>query len=622
MDDTPTAGFAAPELATVGDFLSQSLPFNVLPPEHLVTAVNAINVHYHCRGDTIDDDSGTAGLRIVRSGAVDIRDANNKLLDRLGEGESFHISGLNAQSSNVSATVIEDSLIYFLPQTIYKNLRKRHRSFDRHFTRQRSRRLRRAARFDLNPSNILRELRAIMSSQPLQVSALDNVQQVAQAMASRRVSSALVSSDNTVTGIVTDRDLRARVVAQGLPGTTPIADVMTPNPLCIDAHQTLFEATLLMTTYAIHHLPVLEGDALVGVISSSDLLLAKQDDPIYLVHAISRQQTVPGIAQAIEALPNLMVQWSGSGLKAPQLSQLLTAISDAVTVRLRHLAEQKLGPAPVPWCWLGFGSQARAEQLPGADQDNGIVMSNQALPEHMAWFKALAQQVCDGLNACGYVHCPGGVMASNELWRLPLATWQETVRQWTREPTPDAVMRVSIFFDLRAVYGQESLCMNLQDTMLEQAAQNTIFLAALAADVLRSTPPLGIFRRFVLERSGEHRNSLDLKKRGILPITEIVRIHALANGIRAVNTQQRLQALTKGKCLTLEDSRNLSDALHLLQQLRIAHHCEQVLQGETVDNFLDPSKLPSLSREQLRDAFTVIEESQNALRQHYRAGLG
>ena len=249
-------------------------------------------------------------------------------------------------------------------------------------------------------------------------------------------------------------------------------------------------------------------------------------------------------------------------------------------------------------------------------------MSNQALPEHMAWFKALAQQVCDGLNACGYVHCPGGVMASNELWRLPLATWQETVRQWTREPTPDAVMRVSIFFDLRAVYGQESLCMNLQDTMLEQAAQNTIFLAALAADVLRSTPPLGIFRRFVLERSGEHRNSLDLKKRGILPITEIVRIHALANGIRAVNTQQRLQALTKGKCLTLEDSRNLSDALHLLQQLRIAHHCEQVLQGETVDNFLDPSKLPSLSREQLRDAFTVIEESQNALRQHYRAGLG
>jgi len=183
-------------------------------------------------------------------------------------------------------------------------------------------------------------------------------------------------------------------------------------------------------------------------------------------------------------------------------------------------------------------------------------------------------------------------------------------------------MRVSIFFDIRSIYGSSSLCDKLQKTMLKQASENSIFLAALAANALDTKPPLGIFRRFVVDRDGEHRDSLDLKKRGVLPVTEIVRLRALANKIPAVNTNERLKALAEDKHMTIVDSRNLIDALHFIQHQRIKHQCDQILRGEKVTNFLNPRDLPKMAKEQLRDAFTIIDDAQSAIRQTYRAGMG
>ena len=183
-------------------------------------------------------------------------------------------------------------------------------------------------------------------------------------------------------------------------------------------------------------------------------------------------------------------------------------------------------------------------------------------------------------------------------------------------------MRVSIFFDLRSIHGSVGLCQQLQETMLTQSSGNSIFLAALAANALDTRPPLGIFRRFVLDRDGEHRDYLDLKKRGVLPITEMVRLRALANRISAVNTDERLRALVHEKHMTIVDSRNLVDALNFIQHQRINHQCGQIVRGEKVTNFINPKDLPKMAKEQLRDAFTIIDDAQSAVRQTYRAGMG
>lgn len=611
----------APELQAVVDFLGQTPPFSELSPNVLAAAAAAMRVSYHRHGERFGaDDAGC--LRIVRSGAVDLRDGYNKLLDRLGEGENFHIGRLNeAGADSVTATVIEDCLLYLLPDADYHALRETDRRFDRHFHSQRDRRLRRAARYEPEPHLMTQPVAAVMCRDLLSVAADTSVRDTAAAMSERRVSSAFVMAGSDLCGIVTDRDLRTRVVAPALPPDTPVREVMTAGPLWIDAEACLFEATLAMTRHGCHHLPVMRDGRLAGVVTTSDLMLARQDDPVYLVQHISRQETVAGIVEVLGGVPNLMVQWVGAGIRARQVSRVLTAISDAVVVRLVQLAEESLGPPPVPYCWLGFGSQGRQEQLLGADQDNGLVIDDAMAPEHAPWFEQLARFVCDGLDACGYPYCKGDVMASNPQWRQPLEHWRETVRSWTRTPTPDAVMRVSIFFDLRPIHGEAALCRQLQQTMLEQSSRNTIFLAALAANALDRPPPLGIFRRFVVDRDGQHRDSLDLKKRGVLPITDIVRLHALATGVAAVNTDERLQALADNGELALVDARNLTDALHCLQRLRLQHHVEQQMRGEPLSNFLNPRQLPKMAREQLRDAFAIIHDAQQAVRLRFRQGM-
>jgi CBS domain-containing protein len=612
------------ELEELAGFLAALLPFNELGEEALWEALRALRVSYHRRGARLECTAAAAGLHIVRSGAVDLRDADSRLLDRLGEGESFNLDGINTpKDAGVCALVIEDALIYRLPDEAYARLRRSNRAFDRYFHTQCSRRLRRAARADESPAAMLAAVRSVMARNPLSVEGHASIAETAQAMARRRVSSALIRADTgELLGIVTDRDLRNRVLAEGRSATAPVREVMSAAPQTIDADDSLFSATLRMTEAGFHHLPVVEKGSLVGMLTTSDLILARRDDPVYLVQHIAREKSIAGIRDLVGGMAELMTQWVSAGMRARQVSRVLTAISDAVTRRLIELAENELGPAPAPWAWLAFGSQARAEQLLGSDQDNGIVIEDGVAATDLEWYRALAERVCEDLATCGYRRCPGGIMASTEQWRQPLLQWRETVAAWARSPTPDAVMRVSIFFDIRAVYGATDLADRLQKEMLGQVRRSSIFQAALASGALDTRPPLGIFRRFVVDRDGEHRKRLDIKRRGVLPITDIVRLHALARGLDEVNTDARLEALGAGRHLALADARNLSDALHCIQRVRIEHQCDRVMRGEDVDNFIDPGRLPRLDREQLRDAFTIIDEAQSGLRQTFRAGLG
>ncbi len=615
-------GGIAPELGSVLDFLRQTLPFSELEIATCERAAAGMTIAYHRRGEQLGAAVEPAGLRILRAGAVDLRAADNKLLDRLGEGESFHIGRLNSGAcEEVVATFIEDSLVYLLPDPVYQRLRASDRHFDRFYHSQRDRRLRRAARYEPQPHPLAETVGAVMSTDPLGVAAQTSVREAATAMTGRRVSSALVLDQQRLLGIVTDRDLRQRVLVAGLAPATPVAEIMTPQPHTIDADASLFEALLAMTRHGCHHLPVLRDGVLCGMLTNSDLMLARRDDPVYLVQHLSRQESVAGLRELLAGVPQLVAHWVDTGVRPRQVSRVLTAISDAVTVRLLQLAEAELGPAPVPYCWLGFGSQGRCEQLLGADQDNGLVIADSMSPGDDAYFARLADFVCDGLNACGYPYCGGEVMASNTLWRQPLAAWQSTARGWTHTPTPDAVMRVTIFFDLRAVHGDASLCEALQETMLRAASQNTIFLAALAANALDNPAPLGIFRRFVVDRDGSQERSLDLKKRGVLPLTDIIRLHALAAGLCAVNSEERLRQLVREGHLATVDGRNLSDALHCLQRLRLQHQVQQIPGGEPTGNRVDPRQLPKMAREQLRDAFAIVHDAQVSLRLRFRQGL-
>lgn len=397
---------------------------------------------------------------------------------------------------------------------------------------------------------------------------------------------------------------------------------MTPDPLTLIPSCSIFDATLFMTQRGIHHIPIMEDTKVTGIITASDLMLARKDDPVFLVQHIGRQTTTQELKRVVAAMPDLLVQWVHAGIRSNQLSHVLTALSDAITVRLIELAIEEIGPAPVPFCWLGFGSQGRKEQLLGADQDNALLISDEMKPEDESWFSQLAEYVCNGLNDCGYIYCPGNIMATNNNLRQPLKEWMKTVDRWMRTPTERAVMEVSIFFDLRTIYGDNELAKKLQTHMLNHTQSNSIFLAALAQNVLSNAPPMGVFRRFVVEQNGEHAHELNLKKRGVIPIIDIVRLHALANGLFEVNTIDRLRALVDCKAMTIVDSRNLQDALQVLMQLRLVHQAEEIVNGQTPSNYVNPASLSKIVAKQLKDAFGIVKDAQQGVKLKYRQGLG
>lgn len=610
-----------PEFQAIQDFLIGCQPFDRLPKDVLHELIGKLTIAYFRCGQVFDRRTPHQGLRILRSGAIEIRDQNNKLLDRLEEGESFNIASLSSEHSETRAILIEDALIYWLPDESYQQLRTQFRDFDRFFHTQRDRRLRRAVRYQETPHQMMAPIASLMSTDLLAVSSQETISSTAQLMTGRRVSSALIIDSDKLTGIVTDRDFRCSAVAESLPPVTPITAIMTASPITIDSEATVFDATLLMTRNGCHHLPVVDDGIVKGIVTVSDLMLAKQNDPVYLVQHLSRQDSIDALQDIVETIPNMLVEWSDTGVRASQISHVLTAISDAATARLIELALQEYGPPPVPFCWVGFGSQAREEQLIGADQDNGLIISDTLQDADRHYFFQLAKFVCDGLNRCGYRYCPGKIMATTEEWRKTLSGWKEHVDHWTRSPTPEAVMRVSIFFDLRSIYGDKALCRSLHRHMLQKTSRNNLFFVALADNVLTHTPPLGLFRRFLVESNGEHKDTLNLKKRGILPIIDMVRIHSLANNVNAVGTHARIAELVKRKALTITDGRNMQDAFDFIMQLRVDEQSRQIVHGEAVSNYINPDNLSTPNRRHLRDAFTVVSDSQEVLRINYRHGF-
>ncbi|MFV0510529.1 MAG: DUF294 nucleotidyltransferase-like domain-containing protein, partial [Shewanella algae] len=412
----------------------------------------------------------------------------------------------------------------------------------------------------------------------------------------------------------TDRDLRNRVLAEGLTGNEAVFQAMTRQPVYIDAQALVFEAMLLMSEHNIHHLPVMEREQPVGMITSTDILRSQASQPLLLIGEIERQKDLQSLISVSRQIPLLLQNLISADARAEEIGRVLTSVTDALTRRLIQLNQALLGEAPMAFCWLAFGSQGRQDQAACSDQDNGLLLAEEPDEHARGYFKALAKGVCAGLNECGYVYCPGDIMAQNPNWCLSLASWQQKFASWVNTPEPKALMHASIFFDMRSVYGPDSLFDALQDKVLAQTKDNDIFLAALTGNALSESPPLGFFRQFVLDRDGSEVKGMDLKHRGSALINDIARVYALAAGVKEVNTAKRIRALMESKLLSRKDALNLADAHEFIAHMRLANQGRQFEQGQGISNFLMPQALSSLMRHQLRDAFKVVHDAQAALR--------
>ncbi|MCK8043910.1 DUF294 nucleotidyltransferase-like domain-containing protein [Shewanella sp. 1CM18E] len=606
----------ASELHPILQFLQDRVPFDSLDEVTLSQCCKSLTIGYYGKAaGFVPLAPDNPQLYIVRSGAFEVRDKEGELLDRLGEGDYFGFpSLLSGEHANTQVAILEDSLVYHLPPEMFDLLRQKSRQFDRFFNRAFAKRLRHQGRFKAKDLTTTSRITSLMSQTPLTIDMKATVAEASRLMRGARVSSVLVIDNHKLVGILTDRDLRNRVLAENLDGNLPVHQAMTSTPVVIESNALVFEAMLLMSAHNIHHLPVIEDGKAKGIVTSTDILRGQSSQPLLLIGEIERQKDIASLIQVSKQIPLLLQNLISADARAEEIGRVLTSVTDALTRRLIVLNQQILGEAPMAFCWLAFGSQGRQDQAACSDQDNGLLLAHEPDEAAAGYFEALSRAVCKGLDECGYIYCPGDIMAQNPKWRMSLEKWQSVFDKWVNTPEPKALMHASIFFDMRSVYGPQSLFDGLQDSVLSKTKGNDIFLAGLTGNSLTSAPPLGFFRKFVLERDGSEVKGIDLKHKGNALINDIARVYALSAGIKEVNTAKRIRVLMEQNIINRKDALNLADAHEFIAHMRLSNQGYQYTHSLPITNYLMPKSVSSLVRHQLRDAFKVVHDGQVGLK--------
>jgi CBS domain-containing protein len=476
----------------------------------------------------------------------------------------------------------------------------------------------------------VRRVSELVKRHPVTCGADTSVTEAAVLMTRLGVGSVIVTApDGAPVGIVTDRDLRTKVLAEGLPAGTPLRSIMSSPLIHVEPGRLAFDALLEMTRRGIHHLAVLAGDRLVGVVSSHDIILLQGAHPVALVRDIAGAGTLELLVTAAPRI-QAVVRWLvGTGAGVLDIGRIVAELNDRLVERalalvVSALEQQGEGKPPLPYAWLVAGSEGRREQTLKTDQDNGLVYQDPSTSQRESvarYFSRLAGAMGETLVRLGFPPCPGGFMASNPVWCQPDSVWRGYFSSWMDAPEPQQVLRASLFFDLRPIAGDEGLGDALWTWVCNRAPSQRLFLGYMAKAALEWQVPLGIFGGFVVERSGVHKGTLDLKARGIFPTTQAMRVGALSVGLRETHTMDRLVGLGAQGFYSQTEVNELRDAYEVISRLRLSHQIARLDAGFSPDNFINPQTLGKADRLLLKEAFKTLAWLRRSIEDRFQTAL-
>lgn len=595
-------------MSRIDDFIATIHPYDSLPQDERARVARSFGRRHWPAGAVIyRQNDALPGIFLIESGSVRISDAAGDSVSELGPRNSFGERGLLRDGLAVTtATVTTDATVLMLPRDELMRLIDSQPAVARFFDRGGAR---------TNDLAVLKVGDLIGRKPPLTCAPGTPAITAARAMRDAGAGSIGVVDSGRLVGIATIRDMSNRVLAEGRDPQTPVAQVMTPGPITLSPSELGYDVLNIMLERRIGHLPVVENGCFVGMVSQTDLTRVQALSASAVIRDIAQAADVAGMAAATARIPALLAQMVGANYRHEAITRAITDIADAVTRRLLALAQADLGPAPGAWLWAACGSQGRQEQTGLSDQDNCLILGDGCDPDH-PWFAALARFVSDGLNACGYVHCPGDMMATNPRWRQPRAVWRGYFRDWIDHPTPEAQMLASVMFDLRAIGGDAALLAGLQHNTLALAAEKPIFLHNMIENSLKHRPPLNLIGGIATARSGAHRNRIDMKHNGTVPVIDLARVYALQGRLTPVNTRARLVEAQAAGIIGGQGAADLIAAYDLIQTTRLENQAAQIWAGERPGNHLAPNDLSHFERSHLRDAFVVVRGMQSALGQN------
>ena len=597
------------------EFLVEHAPFSDLTEAGRATLGRHLEIVYARVGERLLDREGrNLHLWVVRKGSVRL-ELDGQLVDEIGPGEVFGLTALaGGDTPSLDAVASQDCLLYRFHRDDVRRLFPSELPFAAFFLTGLGERLR--ALTDGSPVPLAGDLGVpvgeLVARPPVALSVHATVGDAARRMARERVSSVLLVEREVPgaaavhpVGILTDRDLRGRVLAAGRGPETPVREVMSTPVDTLDSTLPTSEALVHLLRRGIHHLAIERDGAVVGVVAHSDLLRHHRHGPGALLKKIEKAREVGALTGYAEDVAAMVESLQRGGLEASEIGRLVAALNDALVGRLLEMAGAELGAPPCEFAWIVFGSEGRQEQSFLTDQDNALIYAEDSAAAR-TYFEALARRGVDALVAVGFPLCAGGFMATN--WCRPLAAWERMFEEWIERPEPEALMKAANFFDFRVVAG--GLDLEPLESALAGAGERRLFIAHLARAALEMRPPLGLLHRIREEPGG-----VDLKAGALMPVVGMARVFALEAGERAGSTVRRLRAAQRARVLSEEGSELLTEAFRFVFALRLRNQLAERRQGTPIDNRVRLEDLSPAESKHLKEAFVAVHRMQSATAQ-------
>jgi CBS domain-containing protein len=612
------------------DFLKEFPPFNFLSKDEILHIASQSTVKYLQKEDTLFSigDMPPSRFYIVKEGAIHLFQSDGELVETCDEGDVFGIRPLLAHSPYLlTAKAGEESLLYAITTKDFLPLIEKYPKISLflatnfavgvgnkyyHKTQQTS----------INISeNVLTEVVSIDSRiKPVTVDPAITIQEAAQIMVKKGVGSVIICDpDEKPIGIITDKDLRSKVVAGDIRKKENVTRIMTSPVKCAPPNQSYTQLQMMMLKNRISHVVITEDGSMeskiMGVVSEHDLVVQQTDSPAILLKEILKAENEKQLCSIRSKIEKLIEKWLEQEVSIHFVSQVVSTLNDEIIKRVLFLSEESLGRETyrkMDYCWLTLGSEGREEQLLKTDQDNAIIYANNPdIPNQKELLLTLAKEANRMLFEIGFEYCPAEMMASNPLWCQSVDEWHQTFEKWIFQPGEKEIMMCTIFFDFRPVYGNSMLANSLSHYIFDLLDKQKVFLHFLAKNALQNPPPLSFFRNVIVEKNGEHKDSFDIKLRAMMPLVDAARLMILEKKLSGINnTGERYQALAKLDPANADVLYLAADAYEILIRIRTLFG----LRHKNSGRYIQPEEMDKMAKLLLRNAFQPIDDIQKIIK--------
>ena len=627
-------------IADLMEFLRKIPPFQFLDDITLKDILNGVSMEFYPKGTTIQYQGGPVSeyLQVIKKGEVKVSIKNENedvFVDYRGEGDLIgYLLIFGGTKSRANVVAIDDTICYLIRRESIQKLLYANPAVREFFNKSFLTRYLDKTFKEIQNKNLVygggdkilftMPVGELASKDVIKASENLSIQEAAEIMSNYRISSLiLINASGIPSGIITDRDLRDKVVSKAKDCKSPVKDIMSVPHVRADVKEYCFEAILKMVKHNVHHLLVMKDDKLRGILTNHDLMLIQGTSPLSVVKDIESQSTIDALIPVSKKINNIVGLLLNEGAKASSITRIITEINDRLVRKILEFAEERFGEPPVPYCWIAFGSEGRKEQTFKTDQDNALIYADPANDEEdkaaQEYFRTFTSFVRDGLVKCGFPLCPADFMATNPMWRQPLHVWRKYFSNWISTPTGEAILNSVTFFDVRAVHGETQLLDWLKAYTLPMAADSKVFLGYIANQAIKNMPPIGFLKTFVVEKSGEHKDQLNMKIKGLAPLVDLVRLFALEKDIKETSTIERINILKDKHTIVQEYADELAHAFEFMMLLRIQHQLDQLKEGKDIDNFINPNNLSNLEKRIAKETFQLISKIQDVIIERYKA---